>query len=83
MLKDIRKNIKELEDDLMPNDSIFNEEDVKMDGYKRLLRRLSVEDRTILLLYMELGSLRAVANILGVSHTLVFKKIKEIRSVFV
>lgn len=72
-------NIKELLDEYKPDNNIFTEDDDMMIKMKQSVQNLSDADRIIFILYCESGSLREVGKILGVSHTTVFKQIKEIK----
>lgn len=74
------KEIKELGEDLLPINGIFNNDDDVVDKCKRILASLPIEDKTIMLLYIYTGSLRKVAEQLNVSHTLVYKNIKRIKN---
>lgn len=72
-------NIKELIDEYKPDHSIFTDDDDTMIKIKEAVQRLSDADRIIFILYCETGSLREVGKVLGVSHTTVFKAIKDIK----
>lgn len=72
-------NIKELIDEYKPDYSIFTDDDDMMIKIKEAVQRLSDADRIIFILYCETGSLREVGKVLGVSHTTVFKAIKDIK----
>ena len=61
------------------NNRIFNEEDFKISKLKCIIRnKLSQSDRTILLLYCELGSQRKVGKMLGVSGSTINIEMKRI-----
>lgn len=62
-----------------PNDSLFCEDDEQMVMIKQAVASLSPADRIIFILYAETGSLREVGKMLGVSHTTVYKCVKEIK----
>lgn len=64
----------------MPDETIFNKDDYKINHLKHILYNMPEDDKSLLLLYIELGNLRDVAKILNVSHTLVFKEINKIRN---
>lgn len=75
-------NIKELvKEYAMPegDDLLFTEDDTNMLILKDIISKLESYDRTILLMYAELGSLRAVAKELDVSHTAITKKMDQIK----
>lgn len=79
----MRWNIKELVGDYAPpegDDLLFTEDDNDMLLLKDIVHNhLESYDRTILLMYAELGSLRLVARELDVSHTAVIKKMDQIK----
>ena len=59
----------------------FTDENIKTVTLKRIIaNELTSYDRTILLLYAEIGSLREVANYLDVSHSAVIKKVDNIKA---
>lgn len=76
------KDIKDIKEDLLPVDDIFNNDSDILDRTKRIFASLDEVDKTILILYMELGSLRKVGEELGVSHTLIYKNITRIKEKF-
>lgn len=85
MIKEEKKiNIKELwKEYARPKDDdlIFTEEDDKTLLLKEIIETgLTSFDRTILLLYVEKGSLRVVAEELDVSHTAISKKMDQIKA---
>lgn len=59
-----------------------DEDDDFMAGVKERLNSLSLTDRTILLLYIELGSLKKVGSVLSVSASTISNNLKRIRSYF-
>lgn len=75
-------NIKELVKDYAPpegDELLFTDEDTTILILKDIVSKLESYDRTILLMYAELGSLRAVAKELDVSHSAVIKKMDQIK----
>ena len=76
------KDIKDIKEELLPIDDIFNNDSELLDRTKRIFASLDEVDKTILILYMELGSLRKVGEALGVSHTLIYKNITRIKEKF-
>ena len=76
-------NIKELVKDYAPpegDELLFTEEDTDVLILKDIVHNyLETYDRTILLMYAELGSLRLVAKELNVSHTAAIKKMDQIK----
>lgn len=51
------KDIKDIKEELLPIDDIFNNDSDILDRTKRIFASLDEVDKTILILYMELGSL--------------------------
>lgn len=75
-------NINQILEDYQPDDDLFSEEDDKIHKLKKIIyTKLSESDRRIILLYAELGNLRAVASILNISHTTVYYQILRIRKI--
>lgn len=74
-LKEILKDYKPPQDDEL----LFTDDDTDMLILKDIVNNLETYDRTILLMYCELGSLRSVANELNVSHTAAIKKMDQIK----
>lgn len=72
-------NIKELINEYKPNYDIFCDDDEQMTAIKEAVQNLPDADRIIFILYCESGSLREVGKMLGVSHTTVYKTIKQIK----
>ena len=75
-------NIKELIKEYSPpegDDLLFTEDDTDILLIKDIVSKLEPYNRTILLMYAELGSLRAVAKELDVSHSAVIKKMDQIK----
>lgn len=74
------KELKKIMEDYQPDYSIWSNDNEQMTKLKEAVQQLDDADRIIFVLYAETGSLREVGKILGVSHTTVFKTIKEIRT---
>lgn len=76
-------NVKELWQEYAPpseDELLFTEEDNKTLLLKEIIQTaLTSFDRTILLLYVEKGSLRQVAKSLDVSHSAIIKKMDQIK----
>jgi DNA-directed RNA polymerase specialized sigma subunit len=74
------ENVEKMIEMYKPSTDIFDETaDDEMNIYKEAVQILPPADKIIFLLYTEKQSLRAVAKVLGVSHTIVAKEIKKIR----
>lgn len=78
--KTAREIIKTASPDYLPDRSIFATDGERVARLKRALARLSQADRTIVILYAETASLRAVAKMLNVSHTTIRTELQRIRS---
>ena len=72
-------DLKELMNEYKPDNSIWTDDDEQMIRIKQAVQNLSDADRIIFILYCETGSLRDVGKMLGVSHTTIFKTIKQIK----
>ena len=67
-------------EDYEPDDSIWREYDDDILNLKQAMDSLSDADRIIFVLYAEYGSLRKVGKQLGVSHSIVYKNIRRIKT---
>lgn len=56
------------------------DDDDKLFKLKMKINRLSNDERNLLLLYTHLGSYRKVGKHLGITYTLIFAKIKDIKN---
>lgn len=79
MTEELKSKIKELGEELANNESIWNDEDESLYWLKKSLNQLDTADRIIMLLYVELASLREVGKVLGLSHTIIRKEITRIK----
>lgn len=75
MMMDVQKMIKQYQ----PNIDIFSGDTEDMIILKNAVLSLPLADQIIFLMYAECGSLRKVGDELGVSHTTIYKQIKQIR----
>lgn len=73
-------NTKELMKEYAINDDIFSNESDKVKYTKEALWKLSETDRLLICLYCEIGSLRKLGDILGVSRTTAYIAIKTIKA---
>lgn len=82
MLCEIEFPINKIELEYLPDNSIWSEEDAKINSIKnRIFNRLDITDRRILILYAELNSLRKVSKILHVSPTTLLYRLNKIRNI--
>jgi DNA-directed RNA polymerase specialized sigma subunit len=72
-------DMRKLMEEYKPNYDIFCEDGELVTRIKEEVQKLSEPDRIIFIMYCEMGSLREVAKKLGVSHTTIFKFIKNIK----
>ena len=73
-------SIKDMLEDYKPDNSLFSEEDEKINRLKNIIyKKLDEVDRRIILMYAELGSLRKLGRELGVSSSTALSRIREIR----
>lgn len=76
-------NIKELVNEYKPpvdDDLLFTDDDSDLLTIKKIVYNLEPYNRTILLMYAELGSMMALAKELDVSHSAVIKRIDQIKA---
>ena len=72
--------IRNLINEYVPDYDIFTEDDECMTALKQAVQNLNEANKIIFVLYAESGSLREVGKMLGVSHTSVYKVIKQIKN---
>lgn len=72
------ENLEKIINEYEVNEGIFNDDDHHIHILKKAINNLNPSDKIIFVLYAEYQSLRKVGEILGVSHTIVFKEIKKI-----
>lgn len=74
-------NIKELENEYLLPDKMVDDE--KLYLIKKKIKELPRADINLLLLYLELGSYAKVAKFLNCSSTLIYLKLKRIKSMII
>lgn len=78
-----KRNIKDFLKDYEFDNSIWNDDEEKIYYIKRALEVIKnnkTADYLIFMMYVEDGSLRKVGRRINVSHTIIYKMIKEIRN---
>ena len=66
------------------NPNIMNEEDERLTRLKTIIdQRLSLADKTIILLYVDCQSLRKLGARLGVSHMTLRREVQRIKNIIV
>lgn len=71
---------KELMNEYALNTDMFSNESDKVRLTKQALWSLSETDRLLIILYCEIGSLRKLGDLLGVSRTTAFAAVKSIKA---
>lgn len=80
MTEELKNSINVLNEELANNESIWNDEDESIYWLKKSLNHLTQPDKVIMLLYIQLASLREVGKVLGLSHTIIRKEITRIKA---
>lgn len=74
------KWIYDIEEEYMPSNDIFCEDDILYSNIKKIIQsELSEPERRIILVYAELGNIRDTAKIFKVSPSTIWNKIKDIK----
>ena len=72
------ENIQNLIDEYTVKTGIWNDDEHYIHILKKAVNNLNDADKIIFVLYCEYQSLRKVGELLGLSHTIIFKEIKRI-----
>ena len=80
-MKELVRKYRDIAPDYEPIEGIFNDEPDKVRRLKEIINGLEQVDKTLILLYAELGSYRKLAARLGMSHTPIVKRIESIKEV--
>lgn len=79
---DLGRTFREIRRDYAYDGSIFTDDDALMRRTKWVIEnRLTMADRTIIILYAELGSYRKLGKRLGLSHTTIKNEVHRIREI--
>lgn len=68
-----------LDEEYTASKGVFDEDDARVRRCKAALRRLSDTDRRLFILYADIGSVRKMSQMLGVSKSTVQNRVTEIR----
>ncbi|WP_418426726.1 sigma factor-like helix-turn-helix DNA-binding protein [Alistipes sp.] len=68
-----------IEEEYTADNGVFDEDDTRVCRCKVALQRLSDADRRLFILYADIGSVRKMSQILGVSKSTVQNRVTEIR----
>lgn len=80
--KEIVKHYKKIKEDFLINPDIMNAEDDRVRKVKEVINtRLSVVDKTIILLYIDFQSLRKLGKAMGMSHMTARKEVLRIKGI--
>lgn len=71
--------IKQCEAELLPDETIWSEDDESIYWLKKALNHIQGGDKIIMLMYIECASYRVMAKQLGLSHTIIRKQIMQIK----
>lgn len=77
--KQLIEHFREVKDDYAPVKGIFDEDSEKVRAIKEIIAHIGQIDRTIILLYADCQSFRALGKMLGVSHMTARKEVLRIR----
>lgn len=73
-------NIDKILEEYKPDNSLFTEEDEKINKLKNIIYSLTEPEKRIILLYAELGTFRKLGKELGVSTSSAYLKVLDIRN---
>lgn len=80
--KEIIRDFKEIKEDYKYNPDIMNPDDERVSKLKEIINtRLSVVDKTLILLYVDCQSYRKLGNRLGLSHMTCRREIVRIKNI--
>jgi len=80
--REIVKDYREIKEDYAWNPDIMNKDDERVSRVKEIINtRLSVVDKTIILLYVDCQSYRKLGKRLGVSHMTVRRECQRIKNI--
>ena len=80
--KEIIRDFKDIKEDYIFDNNIMNMEDERVHRIKEIINtRLSLVDKTIILLYVDCLSLRKLGERLGLSHMTCRKEIIRIKNI--
>ena len=76
------KDYKEIKEEYKWDSSIFNQDDEKVSRIKEIINtRLSVVDKTIILLYVDCQSYRKLGKRFGLSHMTIRREVLRIKKI--
>lgn len=79
---DIVRDFKDIKEDFSWHPDIMTNEDDKVDKLKKIINtKLSLVDKTIILLYVDCLSYRKLGKRLGVSHMTIRREVQRIKKI--
>lgn len=76
------REFRKIKEDYAFDPDIMNDEDERTSKVKEIIdTKLSLEDKTIILLYVDCQSLRKLGNRLGVSHMTIRRDVQRIKQI--
>ena len=80
--REIVKDYREIREDYSWHPDIFSKDDERVSRVKEIIStRLSVVDKTIILLYVDCQSYRKLGKRLGVSHMTIRREVQRIKGI--
>lgn len=80
--REVIREFQEIKEDYRSNSDVMNEEDERARIVKEIINtKLSIVDKTLILLYIDCQSTRKLGKRLGISHNTCFREIKRIKSI--
>ena len=80
--RDVVSEFRKIRQDYTYNPDIMNEEDERLTRVKKIIdQKLSLADKTIILLYVDCQSYRKLGARLGVSHMTIRREVQRIKNI--
>lgn len=80
--RDVIREFQDIKEDYRSSRDIMNEEDDRTRRVKEIINtKLSIVDKTLILLYIDCQSTRKLGKRLGISHNTCFREIKRIKNI--
>lgn len=80
--REVVSEFRKIRQDYTYNPDIMNEEDERLTRIKKIIdTKLSLADKTIILLYVDCQSYRKLGARLGVSHMTIRREVKRIKNI--
>ena len=80
--REVVSEFRKIRQDYIYNPDIMNEEDERLTRVKKIIdQKLSLADKTIILLYVDCQSYRKLGKRLGVSHMTLRREVQRIKNI--